>query len=184
LSAEIAAGRFRADLYYRLAVVPIIVPPLRERADDVRLLIDHFLDHAAERLGRGPLRMEESARQLLTRYPWPGNVRELQNVVTRACVLSPDDTVRAEQISPWLGGNSLESRQPAPGGRPAAAEAALPVGLSLNELERRMIVATLERFGGHRGRAAAALGIGVRTLSGKLRDYGFAPREKDFAEAG
>ncbi|MEM9658599.1 MAG: helix-turn-helix domain-containing protein, partial [Planctomycetota bacterium] len=115
------------------------------------------------------------AAKLLGGYHWPGNVRELENIVTRACVLSNGQAISADQIRPWL-------QQP---GGDAAGEAhvaaSLPVGSRLDVVERQMIVATLERYQGHRGRTAEALGIGVRTLSGKLRSYGYAPREKDFS---
>jgi transcriptional regulator with GAF, ATPase, and Fis domain len=154
LPAEIAAGRFREDLYYRLAVVPIMLPALRDRPGDMLDLADHFLTHAAERLQRSGFMLEPAARDLLATYHWPGNVRELQNVITRACVLSGNETIRADLLRPWLACDAQA--------RPSA-----PVGhVTLDEVERRTIVATLERFGGHRAKAAEALGIGVRTLSG------------------
>jgi DNA-binding NtrC family response regulator len=171
LSTEIAAGRFREDLYYRLAVVPIKLPPLRERGCDVLELADHFLAHAAERLARGLLVLEPAARELLRNHDWPGNVRELQNVITRACVLNQGETIYADMLRPWLASSGERA--------PAASSG----GMTLDEIERRTIVATLERFGGHRAKTAEALGIGIRTLSGKLRSYGYAPREKDFANA-
>jgi DNA-binding NtrC family response regulator len=179
MPAEIAAGRFREDLYYRLAVVPIEVPPLRERLGDVLELADHFLAHASERLRRGPFELEPAARELLGGYDWPGNVRELQNIVTRACVLNQDGPIGASELRPWLRNDSNRLNGP----HDQIEMPQLPVGLTLDEVERRMIVATLEQFGGHRGKTAEALGIGLRTLSGKLRSYGYAPREKDFAEA-
>ncbi len=181
LPTEIAAGRFREDLYYRLAVVPIVLPPLRERRDDVCELADHFLDHAAARLQRGGYELEPAARELLTGYHWPGNVRELQNVVMRACVLNQGGMIRADELRPWLrDADRPESNNPS-----TAEDAnAVPLGMTLDEVERRMIVATLEQFDGHRAKTADALGIGLRTLSGKLRLYGYAPREKDFAKTG
>ncbi len=178
LPAEIAAGRFREDLYYRLAVVPITLPPLRERAGDVLKLADHFLAHAANRLQRGPFVLEPAARDLMANYDWPGNVRELQNIITRACVLNQGTPIRVEELRPWLRNDTRNERDTY-----RIADDPLPVGLTLDEVERRMIVATLEQFGGHRAKAAEALGIGLRTLSGKLREYGYAPREKDFAKA-
>ena len=102
LPAEIAAGRFREDLYYRLAVVPIALPPLRERPGDVLELAEHFLQHAATRLEREPFALEPAACDLLANYHWPGNVRELQNVITRACVLNQGELIRADLIRPWL----------------------------------------------------------------------------------
>jgi DNA-binding NtrC family response regulator len=108
-------------------------------------------------------------------------VRELQNVVTRSCVLNQGEAIRAEEIQPWLRADLQESGPSE--GAAASATNGLPIGLTLQEMERRMIVATLEQFNGHRSKTAEALGIGLRTLTGKLRDYGYAPREKDFAHA-
>ena len=186
LTSEIAAGRFREDLYYRLAVVPITVPPLRERPGDVLELADHFLEHAAARLERGPIELQSAARDLLCKYDWPGNVRELQNLITRACVLSQGRVIQVDLLRPWIAGaRPLSDAQVAVFREPASDYDGLAGrNMTLEEMERRMIVATLERFGGHRARAAEALGIGIRTLSGKLRTYGYAPREKDFAKAG
>jgi DNA-binding NtrC family response regulator len=180
LPSEIAAGRFREDLYFRLAVVPLFVPPLREREADVLELADHFLDHASRRLERGPFEMEAAARQLLMDYDWPGNVRELQNIITRACVLSKDHVIRAEELRPWLRGGSPANivNQPT-----EQQPAGLPAEFTLEEMERTLIETTLQRYDGHRAKTAEVLGIGVRTLSGKLRAYGYAPREKQFAKA-
>lgn len=179
LSAEITTGRFREDLYFRLAVVPVVIPPLRDRPGDVLELADHFLAHAAERLNRGPFTLEPAARELLSQYTWPGNVRELQNIITRACVLNQGEPIAAVNLRPWLQMNGQSE---------VAASTvddvdAWPTDLTLDEMERRLIVATLQRCDGHRAKAAEALGIGLRTLSGKLRTYGYAPREKDFAKA-
>jgi DNA-binding NtrC family response regulator len=178
LGAEVASGRFRADLYYRLAVVPIAVPPLRERIGDVQELTEHFLVEAATRLGREPFEIEPAASELLAEYRWPGNVRELQNVITRACVLNTGGPISADQLRPWLGGSGSDIEAP------RLASSSIPADITLDEAERRLIVATLERFDGHRAKTAEALGIGVRTLSGKLRSYGYAPREREFAEVG
>lgn len=179
LSAEIAAGHFREDLYFRLAVLPILVPPLREREGDVLELADHFLAQASMRLGRGPFVLDRDAREILNAYTWPGNVRELQNIITRACVLNQGEPITADTLRPWL--QNTETRDSS--NMLASQSAELPAGLTLNEMERRLIVATLKRCDGHRAKAAEALGIGLRTLSGKLREYGYAPREKDFAKA-
>jgi DNA-binding NtrC family response regulator len=173
LPAEIAAGRFRQDLYYRLAVVPLEMPPLRTRGGDVQQLADHFLDRAARRLRRARAELTGDCRELLAAYHWPGNVRELENLITRACVLNLGEAIAADQIRPWL-----QQPEAAAGGGSARPQAT--VGASLDEIERASIIATLERCGGNRGQAAAALGIGVRTLSGKLRAYGFAPRTRQF----
>jgi DNA-binding NtrC family response regulator len=169
LRAEVAAGRFRQDLYFRLAVVPLCVPPLRERREDIPELVDYFLRRSAQRLSRDPCRLEPGAMDLLTHYRWPGNVRELENIVTRASVLFSGAAVRADELRRWLGSETDDT---------PPAEQEMPVGVSLETMERRLIEATLEHFGGHRAKTAEALGIGVRTLCGKLRQYGYAPREK------
>lgn len=171
LLEEVEAGRFRRDLYYRLAVLPIHIPPLRERRQDIPELIDYFLQRSARRLQRDPCTLDAAARDLLVHHDWPGNVRELENVITRAGVLAGGRLVSADELRPWLIAGSPASRAPE-----------VPVGLSLEEMERRLIEATLEHFDGHRERTAKALGIGVRTLSGKLRQYGYAPREKSFSQ--
>ncbi len=175
LLAEIAAGRFREDLYFRLAVVPIVLPPLRERQGDVLELADHFLVQAAERLSRKRVELETAARELLSSYNWPGNVRELQNIITRACVLNLGLPISAGELRPWLRDGGING--------PCAVEAideggAVPANITLDEMERRLIVATLKRCEGHRAKAAEKLGIGLRTLSGKLRDYGYAPGKR------
>jgi DNA-binding NtrC family response regulator len=179
LMEEVAAGLFRQDLYYRLAVVPLVLPPLRDRADDVQQLADYFLARAAQRLDQPECELEACARDLFAAYHWPGNVRELENIITRACVLNKDRAITADELRPWL--EQPEDVDPSATGY-MDTNAALPVGSSLGEVERQMILATLEHYEGHRAKAAQALGIGVRTLSGKLRDYGYAPRAKDFSE--
>jgi len=173
LNAEVSSGRFRQDLYYRLAVVPLELPPLRDRGDDVLLLADYFLNRAAGRLERPVCRLHDDTRKLLREYHWPGNVRELENIITRACVLNEGQAISAVELRPWLEQPETLQEYEVP--------ASLPVGTTLEDLERQMIVATLEHFSGHRAKTAEALGIGVRTLSGKLRSYGYAPRERSFA---
>lgn len=182
LAAEIAQGRFREDLYYRLAVVPIAVPPLRERGEDVLLLAEHFLDTASQRLGRERLTLDASARELFLAHRWPGNVRELHNVVTRACVLADGPSVGADLVRNWLRRDD-DAASPSPAAAtPSDTATTLPIGASLADVERQVILATLARFDGHRQKTADALGIGVRTLSGKLRSYGVPPGEKDVAQ--
>ncbi|MGD9632084.1 MAG: sigma-54-dependent transcriptional regulator [Pirellulales bacterium] len=176
LPAEIAAGRFRQDLYFRLAVVPLFVPPLRDREDDVLELADHFLSSASQRLGRGPFDLSAEARDLFAQYEWPGNVRELQNIITRACVLNTGTAIRADELRPWLAADRFRTRQTGP------TPELVTAGATLEEVERRLIETTLAQYDGHRAKTAEALGIGLRTLSGKLRQYGYAPREKSFAK--
>lgn len=189
LNEEIVAGRFREDLYYRLAVVPVQVPPLREREEDVLELAEYFLAQAATRQSREPLVLDGSARELLLAHHWPGNVRELHNVITRACVLAEGPSITANLIRNWLRQDKLGSVASVSNDSATettsenTAKMILPMGKSLAEMERDMILATLAEFDGHRAKTAEALGIGVRTLSGKLRDYGVAPREKNFKRA-
>ena len=179
LRREVAEGRFREDLYFRLAVVPLHVPPLRERRQDIPLLAEHFLRQAAQRLGRSPQDLGPDARQLLAEYHWPGNVRELENIITRASVLIREDRITSDALRAWLidpaGAPSAEDRDP--------QRCPLRAGMKLQEMERRLIEATLEHFHGHRAQTARALGIGVRTLTNKLRAYGYAPRAKVFPRA-
>jgi DNA-binding NtrC family response regulator len=163
-------------LYYRLAVVPLVVPPLRERREDIPELIEYFLGRSARRLQREPCRLDAAAHEMLAAYDWPGNVRELENIVTRASVLYTGTPITADDVGRWLGVS--------PDAAGSNAELDMPAGLSLETMERKLIEATLARFGGHRAKTAEALGIGLRTLSGKLRQYGYAPREKPLAKAG
>ncbi|MBL9080741.1 MAG: sigma-54-dependent Fis family transcriptional regulator [Planctomycetales bacterium] len=173
LRQAVADGKFREDLYYRLAVIPLAVPPLRERAGDVPQLLDHFLQQAAERLGAEPAVLSRGARDMLGGYRWPGNVRELQNLMTRATVLGGDGPITADDLRPWLNDSSEAAS--------TADQSELPVGLSLQEMERRMIEATLRRHDGHRARTAEALGIGLRTLTAKIKEYGYVdgPRRSE-----
>jgi DNA-binding NtrC family response regulator len=172
LEEEVVAGRFRQDLYYRLAVVPLWLPPLRERREDIPELAEYFRKRASRRLGREVAPLPESVLQLFMEHSWPGNVRELENVITRISILSENRTIGVDEVRRWL----------IPSGRTPEAELppGIPVGTSLEEMERRLIEATLEHFGGHRAKTAKALGIGVRTLTDKLRRYGYAPRERSF----
>jgi len=179
LRDEVAAGRFREDLYYRLAVLPITIPPLRERSEDVPELVEYFLRRAAERLQREPCELEPAAMQLLVEYHWPGNVRELENIVTRASVLNLGLPIAADQLRDWL----MDAPRQFQHARQAVADSTdapqtTEPSLNLDEMERKLIEATLDRFDGHRAKTAQALGIGIRTLSGKLKAYGYAPRAK------
>jgi DNA-binding NtrC family response regulator len=173
---EVSRGRVRQDLYYRLAVVPISVPALRERREDVPELARHFIRLAARRMNAAPCELDSTALSLLHEYDWPGNVRELENIITRACVLNPGKLVSAGAIASWF------SRSDA-GGERQVGTTTSGASPRLEDMERQLIEATLERFAGHRERAAKALGIGVRTLANKLRQYGYGPRTKAFAKA-
>ncbi len=177
LRVEVAAGRFREDLYYRLNVLPIEIPPLRQRREDIPELVNHFRQLTARRLEREPVLLSSSAEQLLTDYHWPGNVRELENIITRISVLNCGESVQADEVRPWL---MAGAAAPMPAGESGAE---FQVGTSLQDMERKLIESTLDHYDGHRVKAAQALGIGVRTLSNKLRGYGYAPRAKRFARS-
>ena len=181
LHAEIAAGRFREDLFYRLAVVPLQLPPLRERRGDIPELLAHFLRRSAQRLQIDPCELDPAAVELLCQYDWPGNVRELENIVSRASVLNVGGPITADSLQGWLApqrGSAIEHSSDNTNGH---GEKFSP-GLSLEAMERKLIEATLDHFDGHRAKTAQALGIGLRTLSGKLKQYGYAPRAKVFAK--
>jgi PAS domain S-box-containing protein len=161
LPAAVAAGTFRQDLFYRLNVIPITVPPLRERAEDIPLLVEYFVGRYAKAAGKTIRHISKQTLQLLTAYDWPGNIRELQNVVERAVILSESDTFFVDES--WLTHDSAESRQPRD-------------GLStLSDREVEMIEAALAdchgRISGPSG-AAAKLGIPRQTLESKIRRFG------------
>jgi DNA-binding NtrC family response regulator len=168
LASEVERQRFRADLYYRLNVVSLHVPPLRERAADIPRFIDYFLDTYRQRFNRPNLYLSPEARQGLQAYSWPGNVRELRNCLERAAAISLSDTIEAGQI-PFLAiGQIGVAAGPAAQTTTVAPQTA---ALTLEELEREHILHVLEESNGNRERAAAILGISSRTLYRKLREY-------------
>jgi DNA-binding NtrC family response regulator len=159
-----AKARFREDLYYRLSVLPIEVPPLRERSEDIPLLLDYFIGGIAAREGRERPRFSTEALSVLQEYSWPGNVRELENLCERVCVLESGREVTAATLAPLLNG-------PIKTATAAARGLQYRDGQILYDAERDLILRTLERFGGHRERTARALGIGLRTLGLKLKKW-------------
>lgn len=164
----VADGSFRQDLYYRLNVLPIHVPPLRERLDDVPELANHFLKTLAMREGREQKHYDDHAMELLMQYKWPGNVRELQNICERACVLSRGLTITANVIRPWLT-DTQQTQVMTQAVQTHQSTAYAPK--TLDELEREEILKALEHNRGNRQRTARALGIGVRTLGLKLKKW-------------
>ena len=162
LEQAVTAGEFRRDLYFRLKVVEIVVPPLRKRPDDIEVLARHFLDRFVAETGRRVRGFTPAALDALTSYHWPGNIRELRNCIERAVVLSQADEIDAAELA--------LSHLAAPGdsGRVAAARSATYAPQSLDEMERRHIMATLEAVGGNKTKAAAILGIERSTLDRKL----------------
>ena len=159
LEEEVAAGRFREDLFYRLSVVTLRVPPLRERRSDIPLLAVRFLRSGAENAGRGPLHFQEETIKVLTAYDWPGNVRELESAVEYAALHSRGADVAPEDLPLKL--QATEVRAKAARSPLAALYDDLPV---LEELERRYLLHVLEVVGGNRTRAAEVMGIDRRTL--------------------
>jgi two-component system response regulator AtoC len=164
LEADVADGRFRADLYYRINVVRIHLPALRERSEDVPELVRHFVDRFNRRLGMHVTGVTPAAMRALVEYPWPGNVRELENVVERAMVLTDGPQLAMEQL-PTLSAPMTRSD-----GAPSPLD--LSVKRRTEELERALIKEALERTRGNRTRAAKLLDLSHRALLYKIRDYG------------
>jgi DNA-binding NtrC family response regulator len=160
LPTLISQGTFREDLFYRLNVIQVVLPPLRDRREDIPALAEHFLARSAGKLGRA-LRLSASTLERLLRYPWPGNVRELENAIERAAILARGDAVEPDDLPPHVSAGLQLGPSPA-----------LPRQVTLAEAERAHILQTLERFGRNHSGAAEALGIGRTTLWRKLKEYG------------
>jgi DNA-binding NtrC family response regulator len=169
LAAEIAAGRFREDLYYRLNVVSVRLPPLRERADDVPPLLEHFLRRFATDSGRQGLRFSTGARRVLAGYSWPGNVRELANVVERAVVLSSSDEIAIEELPEEIAESEGTPAREAP---VAGSGGALPYHDAVAEAKRAIIRDALQRTNNHQTRAAELLGLGQPYLARLMKNLG------------
>lgn len=160
-------GKLREDLLYRLNVFPIRLPPLRERSEDVRVLADHFLAEICKAEGQEK-RFSAAAYERLTGHEWPGNVRELRNVVQRAYVMASDSTIDDQWLELGSVGGSASN-----GGRKLVGEfLSIRIGSPLAEAERALIMATLEHFGGHKEKTATALGVSMKTLYNRLKEYG------------
>ena len=164
LEEEVARGRFRQDLYYRLNVIPIVLPPLRERAGDIPLLIEHFLRKFSPP-GTPAKTLDPEALSLLLRYDYPGNIRELENAIEHAVVLSDGPTVRVADLP--LQVQNFDYTRTLGAGTPAPAEA-----MHLDEVEKRLILAALEKTRFNHTRAAQHLGITRRTLGYRIEKYG------------
>jgi DNA-binding NtrC family response regulator len=165
LKGEVDAGRFRSDLYYRLNVVPIRTPPLRERAEDIPRLVQHFIHRAADNLGTPVPTVAPETIQYLQRHRWPGNVRELANSIERAVILCRGPMLLPaafdEQLADTAMGVAAQATRPVPQGESAAV-------YDLDEIERQAIDRALVATGGNRTKAAKLLGISERTLRNKL----------------
>ena len=189
LPHEVEQGTFREDLFYRLNVLPLNMPSLREHPEDVPALVQHFLGEVAQREGKPIKQPDEQAMALLQNYHWPGNVRELQNICERAAVLTSSERIDASLIEPWLRlpetASAGTTNGSVNGGRPSAMIEVMPSTnghaassrfvcdgeLTLEDIERDVIIATLKHHNGHRQRSAKALGIGLRTLGLKLKKW-------------
>jgi two-component system response regulator HydG len=190
LAEEVRRGHFREDLYYRLNVIPIHLPPLRERLEDLPILAGGILSRCAGRLGRAVEGFRSEAMEALLRHPWPGNIRELESVIERAallahesfiepCHLPPEIAGRLRDPAPWLDGASPQATAAEVGRNPrrpvqatTSANPGPPSSLSLEEAERRHILRVLEACGGNKKRAAELLGIHRSSLYAKLKRFG------------
>ncbi len=153
-------GRLRQDLYYRLNVFALELPPLRQRKSDIPLLVEHFLEQCNRRHGTSVERLADGALDLLMAYRWPGNVRELRNVVERAVIVTKSGEIEAGALPSFLGAEPAQRR-----------EVVLPVGTTVAEAERELILKTLEQTGGNKAAAARRLGIDVKTIRNKLKAW-------------
>jgi transcriptional regulator with GAF, ATPase, and Fis domain len=155
LDAEVSKGNFRDDLYYRLKVVKITIPPLRKRRKDIPLLVNYFLKQFEP---EKEIKVTREAMKKLTEYSWPGNIRELQNAISYAVVMSSGSTIGADDLPP-----EILSKTPFPH---------VKYGMSISEMEKALIKLTLERHAGNRKETARILGISLRTLHNKIKEYG------------
>jgi len=167
LQKDVEDGRFREDLYYRLNVVNLPMPSLRERKEDIPLLAQHFLERFAEKNRRNLKGFTPAAMDLLTRYSWPGNVRELENALERAVILSLGDYITERELPPAIVGQVT-------GDSTADIIAGNMGGLSLEEVEKAAIIQTLQETGGNKSEAAKILQITRTTLNNKIKKYGIS----------
>ena len=171
LTAEIRAARFREDLYFRLNVIPIFVPPLRDRAEDIPRLAEHFMADLAREYGRRPKKLDASAAAALQAYRWPGNVRELRNVIERLMIMVPGDTIVAADLT-FLDSGALVVAD-------AGSGVSMPLHESRERFEREYILRALAAQQGNISRTAEALGVERSNLYRKMRAFGIAPARKD-----
>lgn len=165
LERQIEGGLFREDLYYRINVFPIYLPPLRERKDDIMFLADYFVEKYAAENNKNITRISTPAIEMLTRYHWPGNVRELENCIERAALLCDGDVIRSEHLPPSL--QMIKKTQPV---------ASYSMAETVANTERELIVDALKKCGGQQRRAAKELGITERILGYKIKKYNISPK--------
>lgn len=175
LRRAIADRLFREDLFYRLSMVEIQVPPLRERMEDLPLLTRHFIEKFSSQYGKELRGLTQRAQILLNRYRWPGNVRELENVIGHACMMAMGEMIDVSDLPLNLHGQGEDVRMPAPAASPGAPQFAMAEGnsgLSFEEHEKQLLVQALEQAGGNQSRAARELRIGRDALRYKMKKYG------------
>jgi len=177
LQMLVREGEFREDLYYRLNVVRLTIPPLRERPDDIPLLVDLFCRRYGRSSMPGGISLSAEALQKLARHSWPGNVRELENMIQRAAALCSGSVIRPEDL--WIGDSETPSSHPSR----KSVEPGISAGITMREMERQLISRTLEDMGGNRTRAAKSLGISLRTLRNKLNEFGLQDRQAKSAHS-
>jgi two-component system, NtrC family, nitrogen regulation response regulator NtrX len=170
LPAEIKAGRFREDLYFRLNVIPIFVPPLRSRPQDIPLLADHFMAVVSAEYGRRPKRLTPEASARLQQYGWPGNVRELRNVVERVIIMGSGDAITAQDLA-FLGRDGMPEARP-------VVDSAVPLAMARDQFEKDYILQTLAAQQGNMSRTAEVLGVERSNLYKKLRAFGIPTRSE------
>jgi len=176
LQAEIRSGGFREDLYFRLNVIPIFVPPLRERQEDIALLADHFMAEFAREYGRKLKRFDPAATTIIEQYAWPGNVRELRNVIERLMIMVPGDAISADDMS-FLDHNAAAR---VPSSDPPSER--LTLHEARDRFERDLILRTLAEQQGNMSRTADVLGVERSNLYRKMRTFGIAPARRAEAE--
>ncbi len=182
LERAIEEKTFRADLYYRLKVIPLHIPPLRERREDIPLLVQFFIDKFNRELGKHVRPPGREVLEALTAYPWPGNVRELRNVIERAMLLEAEDELRVEHLPPEIrGGAEIRTGSDASAGAASILDRFMP--MTLREVERIQIERTLEQTGGNKSRAASILGISRQTLREKLKAFAAADARRRQSQA-
>jgi len=171
LKAESETGRFRLDLYYRLSIIQIDIPPLRERGDDVLLLSQHYIDNIGARLKRNKITgLSPEAQEVFRRYDWPGNVRELRNVIERALILEDADKITTEYLPSGLLTPARFAETSDAGATEAVSRFVLPQeGISLDEAELSFVRQAIQRSGGNQTRAAELLGISRDQLRYRLK---------------
>ncbi len=169
LAEEIRAGRFREDLYFRLAVIPLHVPALRERPEDVPLLVEHFVVQLARELGRRPRQLERPALERLQGYAWPGNVRELRNLVERLMIMAPGETIGLRDLPPAVRGDGAETAD-----RPESLWEAASLREARDAFEKQLIERKLAALGGNVSKTAQALGLERSHLYRKMKTLGIA----------